>query len=83
MTQWASTAGGTGLIPSQGTKILQAVWPWSKNNKVPPNHQRVYHVDFPGNAVVDSTFSVQGGGHQTDPLVREIISYLLFDTIKS
>ena len=34
--QWlgllASTAGGWGLIPGQGTKILQATWPGQKNN---------------------------------------------------
>ena len=35
MIQWlglhASTAGGTGLIPSQGTKITQGMWLGEKN----------------------------------------------------
>ena len=34
VVQWlglrASTAGGTGLIPGQGTKILHAAWPKKK-----------------------------------------------------
>ena len=42
--QWlelcTSTAGGTGLIPGRGTKILQAAWP----KKTPKKYQflRVY-----------------------------------------
>ena len=35
--QWlelhASTAGGTGSIPAQGTKISQALWPHQKKEK--------------------------------------------------
>ena len=38
MVQWlglrASTAGGTGSIPGQGTKILQATWRGQKKKKM-------------------------------------------------
>ena len=30
---WASTAGGPGLIPGQGTKVLQATWRGRKKKK--------------------------------------------------
>ena len=30
---WAPTAGGTGSIPGQGTKILQDMWCGKKQNK--------------------------------------------------
>ena len=37
VVQWlrlpASTAGGTGLIPGQGTKILHAAWRGQKKKK--------------------------------------------------
>ena len=37
MVQWlglhASTAGGTGLMPGQGTKILQVTWQGQKKKK--------------------------------------------------
>ena len=64
---WASIAGGTGLIPSRGTKILQAVWPRSKSNKVPPDRQWVHLVDCPGNAVVDSNFQSREAGTRLIP----------------
>ena len=42
VVQWlglrASTAGGTGSIPGQGTKIPQAVCPSSTKKEIPKSH---------------------------------------------
>ena len=58
MIQWlglhASTAGGTGLIPSQGTKITQGIWLGKKKKKkqtfliILPNFKLIFvvaHID--------------------------------------
>ena len=39
----ASTAGGTGLIPGQGTKIPQAAWHGQKNEKQKQTNQKTQY----------------------------------------
>ena len=49
VVQWlrlhSPNAGGLGSIPSQGTKVLHAVWPKERERKaLPPKHHQYLHI---------------------------------------